>query len=130
MLFASVQACDRPVITRDWARYFIKKNRLGAIRRPTTDRCGLTPEDLADDNTWRQEFEHVRNNPRTYGLPCPGPVPPSMILGVDETPLQYAPRIRGTYVVGERVHQVHVHGAADKRQCTATPATTMSGEVC
>ena len=54
----------------------------------------------------------------------------SCIVFSDETPLQYAPKIKGTYCIGGQSHQVHVHGAAEKRQCTATPVTASTGQAC
>ena len=46
-------------------------------------------------------------------------------LGLDETPLQYAPKLRGGYAIGEK--QVRHYKSADKRQATATPAVNREG---
>ena len=48
-------------------------------------------------------------------------------LGLDETPLQYAPKLRGGYAAGEE--QVTHYSSADKRQATATHVVNCEGTV-
>ena len=48
-------------------------------------------------------------------------------MGLDETPLQYAPKLRGGYATGEK--EVRHYSSADKRQATAAPVVNREGIV-
>ena len=69
--------------------------------------------------------------PQKYGVRIPESEPQSLPawaqLGLDETPLQYAPGLRGGYVAGEK--QVRHYNSADKRHATATPVVNREGTV-
>ena len=60
--------------------------------------------------------------PQKYGVRIPEGEPRSLPawaqLGLDETPLQYLPKLRGGYAAGEK--QVIHYSSADKRHTTAT----------
>ena len=49
-------------------------------------------------------------------------------MAADETPLHYVPHCKGTYVFGADP-SCFVAGECDKRQVTATPCTSRSGEI-
>lgn len=55
-------------------------------------------------------------------------IPDDLMIGIDETPLQYSPNQRGSYVTGLD-SAVWIAGESDRRQATATPCTTKSGEL-
>ena len=67
--------------------------------------------------------------PQKYsvGIPegDPQPLPPWRQLGLDEAPLQYAPKLRGGYAAGEK--QVHYDSSVDKKQATATLVVNRCG---
>ena len=59
--------------------------------------------------------------PQKYGVRIhegePQSLPAWAQLGLDETPLQYAPKLRGGYAAGEK--QVTHYSSGDKRQATS-----------
>ena len=69
--------------------------------------------------------------PQKYGVRIPEgepqSLPPWARLGLDETPLLYAPKLRGGYAAGEK--QVGHYSSADKQQATATPVVNREGTV-
>ena len=120
-----------PVLDRQWAANFRRRHKMGCLKKITTERLPSTVSDLALDNKWRCEFLDVVEQPQKYGV-CipegePQSLPPWVQLGLDETPLQYAPKLRGGYAAGEK--QVRHYSSADKRQATATPVVNREGTV-
>ena len=87
--------------------------------------------DLALDSKRRRDFLDFVEQPQMYGVHIPEGEPQSMPawaqLGLDETPLQYAPKLRGRYAAGEK--QVRYYSSADNRQATATPVVNREGTV-
>ena len=87
--------------------------------------------DLALDNKWRREFLDLVEQPQKYGVRIlegePQLLPAWAQLGLDPTPLQYAPKLRGGYAAGEK--QVRHYSSADKRQATATHVVNREGTV-
>ena len=57
----------------------------------------------------------------------PQSLPPWAQLGLDETHLQYAPKLRGGYAAGEK--QVRHYSSADKQQATATLVVNREGTI-
>lgn len=117
---------------------------IGRIRKATTDRPPLTNDSWDAVNKWRRELLEIQSSPAAYGIGFQGVVPDDMVIGVDETPLHYVPNSFGTYVSAAedavyingmlQVHNRSSHpilstGEADKRQATATPCTSKSGEL-
>ena len=71
------------------------------------------------------------SSPKKYGVRIPEgkaqSLPAWAQLGLDETPLQYAPKLRGRYAAREK--QVRHYSGADKRQATATPPVNRESTV-
>ena len=120
-----------PVLDRQWAANFRRRHKMGCLKKITTDRLRSTVSDLALDNEWRREFLNLVEQPQKYGVRIPEgepqSVPASAQLGLDETPLQYAPKLRGGYAAGEK--QVRHCSSADKRQAMATSVVNLEGTV-
>ena len=96
---------------------------MGCLKKITVERLPSTVSDLALDNKWRRDFLDLIEQPQKYGVRIPEGEPQSLPawaeLGLDKTPVQYAPKLRGGYAAGEK--QVRHYSRADKRQATATP---------
>ena len=97
---------------------------MGCLKKITTERLPSTVSDLALDNKWRREFLDLVEQRQKYGVRIPEGEPQ---LGLEETPLQYAPKLRGGYAAGEK--QVRHYSSADKRLATATPVVNREGTV-
>ena len=119
-----------PVSDRQWAANFRHKHKMGCLKKITTERVPSTVSDLALDNKWRREFLNLVAQPQKYGVRIPECEPQSLPawaqLGLDETPLQYALKLRGRYAAREQ--QVRHYNSADKRQATATPTPVVNHE--
>ena len=120
-----------PVLDRQWAANFRRRHKMGCLKKITTERLPSTVSDLALDNKWRREFLDLVEQPQKYGVRIlegePQSLPPWAQLGLDKTPLQYAPKLRGGYAAGEK--QVRHYSNADKRQATAPPVVNREGTV-
>ena len=120
-----------PVLDRQWAANFRRGHKMGCLKKITTERLPSTVSDLALDNKLRREFLDLVEQPQKYGVRIPEgepqSLPASAHLGVDERPLQYAPKLRGGYAAGEK--QVRHYCSVDKRQATATPVVNREGTV-
>ena len=120
-----------PVLDRQWAANFHRRHKMDCLKKITTERLPSTVSDLALDNKWRREFLDLVEQPQKYGVRIPEgepqSLPPWAQLGLDEMPLQYAPKLRGGYAAGEK--QVRHYSSADKRQATATPVVNHEGTV-
>ena len=110
---------------------FRRRHKMGCLKKITTERLPAIVSDLALDNKWRRDFLDLVEQPQKYGVRIPEGEPQSLPtwaqLGLDETPLQYAPKLRGGYAAGEK--QVRHYSSADKRQATATPVVNREGTV-
>ena len=119
------------VLGRQWAANFRRRHKMGCLKKITTERLPSTVSDLALDNKWRREFLDLVEQPQKYGVRIPEGEPQSLLawaqLGLDETAIQYAPKLRGGYAAGEK--QVRHYNSADKRQATATPVVNPEGTV-
>lgn len=112
---------DLPILTSHWVKSFRRRHGIKGLRRSTTDRptrgvffsvlhtmfypplpLPLSSNDIALVNSWRFEFTQVVESPLDWGIPWDVPIPIEMQLGLDETPLQYVPRARGTYNAEEQ----------------------------
>ena len=104
---------------------------MGCLKKITTERLPSTVSDLALDNKWRRAFLDLVEQTQKYGVRIPEgepqSLPPWAQLGLDETPRQYAPKLRGGYAAGDK--QVRHYSSADKRQATATPVVNREGTV-
>ena len=104
---------------------------MGCLNKITTERLPSTVSDLALDSKWRCDFLDLVEQPQKYGVRIPEGEPQSLPawaqLGLHETPLQYAPKLRGEYAAGEK--QVRHYSSADKRQTTATLVVNREGTV-
>ena len=120
-----------PVLDRQWAANFRRRHKMSCLKKITTELLPSTVSDLALDNKWRREFLDLVEQPQKYGVRIPEGEPQSLLLwaqlGLDETPLQYAPKLRGGYAAGDK--QVRHYSSADKRQATATPVVNREGTV-
>ena len=120
-----------PVLERQWAANFRRRHKMGCLKKITTKRLPSTVSDLALDNKWRCEFLDLVEEPHEYDVRIlegePQSLPPWAQLGLDETPLQYAPKLRGGYAAGEK--QARHYSSADKRQARATPVVNREGTV-
>ena len=120
-----------PVLDRQWAANFRRMHKMGCLKKITTERLPSTVSDLALDNKWRREFLDLVEQPQKYGVRIPEgdtqSLPAWAQLGLDETPLQYAPKLRAGYVAGEK--QVRHYSSADKRQATAMLVVNREGTV-
>ena len=94
-----------PVLDRQWAANFRRRHKMGCLKKITTERLPSTVSDLALDNKWRREFLDLVEQPQKYGVRIPEgepqSLPPWAQLGLDETPLQYAPKLCGGYAARE-----------------------------
>ena len=119
------------VLDRQWAANFCRRHKMHCLRKITTDRLCFTVPDLALYNKWRREFWYLIEQPQKYGLGIPEgdlqSLPPWALLGRNKTPLQYAPKLRGGCVTGEK--QVRHCRNAEKRQATATRMVHREGTV-
>ena len=88
-----------PVLDRQWAANFRRRHKTGCPKKITTERLPCTVSDLALDNKWRREFLDVLEQPQKYGVYIPEGEPQLLPawaqFGLDETPLQCAPKLRG-----------------------------------
>ena len=120
ILFWTIVGCKLLSQAKDWLSQEV-----------TTERLPSTLTDLALNIEWRREFLHLSKQPQRYGVCIPEGEPQSLPactqLSPDETPLQYAPKLRGGYAAGEK--QVGHYSNADKRQATATPVVNREGTV-
>ena len=120
-----------PVLDRQWAGTFRRRHRMGCLKKITTERLPSRVSDLAPDNKWRRDFLDLVEQPQKYGVRIPEGEPQLLPawaqLGLDETPLQYAPKLRGGYAAGEK--QVRHYSRADNRQARATPVVNPEGTV-
>ena len=120
-----------PVLDRQWAANFRPRHQMNCLKKITTERLPSTVSDLALDNKWRREFLDLVEQPQKYGVRIPEGEPQSLParaqLSLDETPLQYAPKLRGGYAAGEK--QVRHYSGANKQQATATPVVNREGTV-
>ena len=128
------------------------------LKRSTTDRMPTSKEQFEADEAWREAVQDVFANPSQYGIPGPS-IPKCLILGMDtqafhsllpcwvesnwvqshfhllnampglETPLLYAPAVRGTYSEGEERKQIFITAAREKRSVTASPVTMADGQL-
>ena len=120
-----------PVLDRQWAANFCRRHKMGCLKKITTERMPSTVSDLALDNKFRREFSDPVEQLQRYGVCIPEGEPQLLQawaqLGLDETPLQYAPNLRGGYAAGEK--QVRHYSSADKGQATATLVVNREGTV-
>ncbi len=120
-------------LSQHWVKSFRKRHKLSRLRRATTDRGISTPVQIDDDNAWRQAYKAVCKDPVLYGIPLPAGGPTCLPLGmqcaVDETPLMYAPQVRGTYEECGRSKQITLVAAREKRMVTGSPLVTRAGEM-
>ena len=104
---------------------------MDCLKKITTERLPSTVSDLALENKWRRDFLDLVEQPQKYGVRIsegePQSLPAWAQLGLDETPLQYTPKLRGGYAGGEK--QVRPYSSADERQATATPVVNSEGTV-
>ena len=120
-----------PVLDRQCAANFRRRHKMGYLKTIGTERLPSTVSDLALDNKWRRDLLDLVEQPQKYGVCIPEDEPQSLPawgqLGLDETPLQYAPKLRGGYAAGEKL--VRHYSSADKRQATAMPVVNREGTV-
>ena len=114
-----------------WAANFRCRHKIGCLNKITTQRLPSTVSHLVLDSKWGREFLDLLEQPQKYGLRIPGGEPQSLPawsqLGLDETPLKYAPKLPGRYAAGEK--QGRHYSSADKRQATATLLVKREGTV-
>ena len=120
-----------PVLDRQWAAPLHRRHKMGCLKKITTQRLPSTVSDLALHNKWTCEVLDLVEQPQKYGVPIPEGDPQSLPvwaqLGLDETPLRYAPKLRRGYATGEK--QVRHYNNVDKRQATAKPVVSREGTV-
>ena len=120
-----------PVLDRQWAAKFRRRQRMACLKKITTEGLPSTVSDLALINKWRCEFLDLVEEPQKYGVRIPEcdaqPLPAWVQVGLDEMPPQYSPKLRGGYAAGEK--QVRHYSSGDKRQATATPVVNREGTV-
>jgi transposase len=121
-----------PDYSRHWVKSFRRRMKISKLRKSSTDRAPTTAAHTIADNDWRAALLAVMAAPASYGIQgTSGTIPDGLVTAMDETPLLYCPGIRGTYVEGDGDDrkQVYVVCAREKRQVTASPWTTKSGEL-
>ena len=78
---------------------------MGCLKKITTE-LPSTVSALALHNKWRRDFLDLVEQPPRYGARIPEGEPQSLPawaqVGLDEMPLQYAPKLRGGYAAGEK----------------------------
>ena len=120
-----------PDLDRQRAANFRCRHKMGCLKKITTERLPSTVCDLALDNKCRHEFLDLIEQPQKYGVRIPKGEPHSLPawaqLHLDETPPQYAPKLRGGHAAGEK--QVRNYSSADKRQAAAKPVVNREGTV-
>ena len=106
-----------PGLDRQWAANFRRRHQMGCLKKITTERLPSNVSNLALDNKWRREFLDLVEQPQKYGVRIPEgepqSLPPWAHFGLEEMPLQYAPKLRGGYAAGEK--RVRHYSSADKR---------------
>ena len=120
---------DCQLLSKDWVTSLKKRHGLSNLRACTTDRPPSTAADRQEENDWREDLQKVLKNPRQFGCNC-DEFTKDTTLAMDETPLQYCPKGRGTFQLPEESNRgVYIANGADKRQATATPVVTLAGEL-
>lgn len=117
-----------PHLGHNWVRSYRKRWGMTRLQRGTSDRTADSPQDVQKDNEWRQRYEDFIQNPTQYGVAARQAVSPHLQFAVDETPLPYFPRLKGTYNVGKQ-RRTPIAFSSDKRQITGTPCFTRSGSL-
>ena len=94
------------VLDRQWAANFRRRHMMGCLNKIPTERLPSTVSNLALDNKRRHQFLDRVGQPQKYGVRIiegdPHSLPPWAQFGLDEMPLQYAPKLRGGYAAGEK----------------------------
>ena len=116
-------------LTEDWVRSFRRRHGLTRLRQCSSDKPDDTAQDIANDNEWRVRYNDFVTNPAMYGVTGAGPIPSELQLGLDESPLPYFPKQRGTMVELGNTRRIVLARASDKRQVTGTPVFSRSGRV-
>ena len=123
---------EQPSITRSWAQSYKRRMGLSHLRSVQTDRMPLSASEIIEVNVWRRDLSLLLASPHDYGVMLPdgfhgGHLPSAMVLGADETPLQFRPGgVRGMCTPGGRVVD---RMSNDKRKATCTPFLSMSGNI-
>ena len=122
LMMVAVQICSltRPmgeqrIITRSWAQSYKRRMGMSHLRSVQTDRMPLSAMPLSGLGLMLPDCFHG------------GHLPSAMVLGANETPLQFSPGgLRGMCTPGGRVVD---RMSNDKRQATCTPILSMSGNI-
>ena len=105
---------------------------MSHLRNVQTDQMPLSASEIIEVNVWRRDLSVLLASPHDYGLMLPddfhgGHLPSAMVLGANETPLQFRRGgVRGMCTPGGRVVD---HMSNDKRQATCTPVLSMRGNI-
>ena len=97
----------------------------------TTKRLPSSEPELINGNQWRRLFTEIMQRPGEHGISGSNVndgIPPCLQWALDETPLQYCPKEKRMHVA-DQSKQVCLRTSSDKRQLTATPCASRSGEV-
>ena len=99
---------------------------MGSLKNITTERLPSTVSDLVLNNKWRREFLDLVEQPQKYGVHVREGHPPSLPawaqLGLDGTPLQYAPKLRGGYAAKEKSVRHYLRRPKQVHFCTGLSA--------
>ena len=123
---------EQPTITRSRAQSYKRRMGMSHLVSVQTDRMPLSASEIIEVNVWRRDLSLLLASPHDYGLMLPdgfhgGHLRSAMVLGADETPLQFRPGgVRGMCTPGGCVVD---RMSNDKRQATCTPVLSMSGNI-
>ena len=87
------------VLDRQWAANFRRKHKMDYFKKVTTERLPFLMSHRALGNKSRRDYFDLVEQPRKYGVRIPKGDPQTLPLwaqfGLDETPPQHAPKLRG-----------------------------------
>ena len=138
-MMAEVPVCSltrpigaQPTITRSWAQSYKQRMGMSHLGSVQTDVMPLSASEIIEMNLWRRDLSVLLASPHDCGLMLPdgfhaGHLPSAMVLGADETPLQFClGGVCGMCTPGGRVMD---RMSNNKRQATCTPVLSMSGNI-
>jgi hypothetical protein len=123
-----------PELSHGWVRSFRIRHGMKALQATTSSKPDSSVEELQKDNSWRELYADIVRSPSDYGiLDAAGNVltrnlPLQAQIALDESPLPYFPRTRGSYTMGQG-RRVPVAQSSDRRQITCTPMVSAAGEL-
>ena len=116
-------------LSDDWVTSLKWRHKVSNQRSVTTDRPPCTPAERETQNEWPAQLQEVAANVRAFGCAVDS-FDHTQLLAMDETPLQYVPKTQGTFQLAQETpRSCYVANRRDKRQATASPVVTRSGEV-